>query len=162
MPILNSINQMQKEMQEWRRDLHKIPEIGLKEYKTSSYIKDKLKGWDIEFKDGYADTGLIAWVKGSKGDSKKSIGLRADFDALPMSEKNNFDHKSSNEGMMHACGHDGHTSMLLGAVKYLKENNDFDGTVYFIFQPGEEGFGGGEIMINEGLLNDFNLSLIHI
>ena len=161
MPILNSINQMQKEMQEWRRDLHKIPEIGLKEYKTSSYIKDKLKGWDIEFKDGYADTGLIAWVKGSKGDSKKSIGLRADFDALPMSEKNNFDHKSSNEGMMHACGHDGHTSMLLGAVKHLKENNDFDGTVYFIFQPGEEGFGGGEIMINEGLLNDFNIDEVY-
>ena len=161
MPILNSINQMQKEMQEWRRDLHKIPEIGLKEYKTSSYIKDKLKRWDIEFKDGYADTGLIAWVKGSKGDSKKSIGLRADFDALPMSEKNNFDHKSSNEGMMHACGHDGHTSMLLGAVKYLKENNDFNGTVYFIFQPGEEGFGGGEIMINEGLLNDFNIDEVY-
>ena len=161
MPILNSINQMQKEMQEWRRDLHKIPEIGLKEYKTSSYIKDKLNGGDIEFKDGYADTGLIAWVKGSKGDSKKSIGLRADFDALPMSEKNNFDHKSSNEGMMHACGHDGHTSMLLGAVKYLKENNDFDGTVYFIFQPGEEGFGGGEIMINEGLLNHFNIDEVY-
>ena len=161
MPILNSINQMQKEMQEWRRDLHKIPEIGLKEYKTSSYIKDKLKGWDVEFKGGYADTGLIAWIKGSKGDSKKSIGLRADFDALPMSEKNNFDHKSSNEGMMHACGHDGHTSMLLGAVKYLKENNDFDGTVYFIFQPGEEGFGGGEIMINEGLLNDFNIDEVY-
>ena len=161
MPILNSINQMQKEMQEWRRDLHKIPEIGLKEYKTSSYIKDKLKGWDVEFKGGYADTGLIAWIKGSKGDSKRSIGLRADFDALPMSEKNNFDHKSSNEGMMHACGHDGHTSMLLGAVKYLKENNDFDGTVYFIFQPGEEGFGGGEIMINEGLLNDFNIDEVY-
>ncbi|MDC0038019.1 M20 family metallopeptidase [Alphaproteobacteria bacterium] len=161
MPILNSINQMQKDMQEWRRDLHKIPEIGLKEFKTSSYIKDKLKGWDIEFKDGYADTGLIAWVKGSKGDSKKSIGLRADFDALPMNEKNNFDHKSSNKGMMHACGHDGHTTMLLGAVKYLKENNDFDGTVYFIFQPGEEGFGGGEIMINEGLLNDFNIDEVY-
>ena len=161
MPILNSINQMQKEMQEWRRDLHKIPEIGLKEYKTSSYIKEKLKGWDIEFKGGYADTGLIAWVKGSKGDSKKSIGLRADFDALPMSEKNSFDHKSSNEGMMHACGHDGHTSMLLGAVKYLKENNDFDGTVYFIFQPGEEGFGGGEIMINDGILNHFNIDEVY-
>jgi len=161
MPILNSINQMQKEMQEWRRDLHQIPEIGLKEYKTSSYIKDKLKGWDVEFKDGYADTGLIAWVKGSKGDSEKSIGLRADFDALPMSEKNNFDHKSSNEGMMHACGHDGHTAMLLGAVKYLKENNNFDGKVYFIFQPGEEGFGGGEIMINEGLLNDFNIDEVY-
>ena len=161
MPILNSINQMQKEMQEWRRDLHKIPEIGLKEYKTSSYIKDKLKGWDIEFKDGYADTGLIAWVKGSKGDSKKSIGLRADFDALPMSEKNNFDHKSSNEGMMHACGHDGHTTMLLGAVKYLSENPNFDGNVYFIFQPGEEGFAGGIKMIQDGLFKDFKIDEVY-
>ena len=117
MPILNSINQMQDEMKDWRRDLHKIPELGLEEYKTSSYIKGKLKEWNIKFKDGYAGTGVVAWVKGSKGSSKKSIGLRADFDALPMPEKNNFDHKSTNEGMMHACGHDGHTSMLLGAAK---------------------------------------------
>ena len=82
MPILNSINQMQDEMKEWRQDLHKIPEIGLQEFETSKYIKDKLKSWNIEFKDGYAETGIVAWVKGSKGDSSKSIGLRADFDAL--------------------------------------------------------------------------------
>ena len=143
MPILNSINQMLNEMKSWRQDLHKIPEIGLEEYKTSKFIKDKLNQFNISYKEGYSNTGLVAWIKGEKGNSNKSIGLRADFDALPMTEKNNFDHKSSHQGMMHACGHDGHTSMLLGAAKYLSENKDFDGIVYFIFQPGEEGFGGG-------------------
>ena len=137
MTLLNSINQMQNQMKEWRQDLHQIPEIGLKEYKTSEYIKNKLDDWKINYKTGYAGTGIVAWVKGNKGDSKKSIGLRADFDALPMPEKNTFDHKSKNPGMMHACGHDGHTTMLLGSAKYLSENPDFDGTVYFIFQPGE-------------------------
>jgi len=161
MPLLNSINQMQGEMKEWRKDLHKIPEIGLQEYNTSSYIKEKLSLWGIEFKDGYAKTGIVAWVKGSKGNSKRSIGLRADFDALPMTEKNTFDHKSSNDGLMHACGHDGHTSMLLGAAKYLNENKNFDGNVIFIFQPGEEGFGGGEIMIKEGLFKDFDIDEVY-
>ena len=161
MPVLNSINQMLDEMKTWRQDLHKIPEIGLEEYETSKYIKNKLNEFKINFQDGYSKTGLVAWVKGRKGVNSRTIGLRADFDALPMPEKNNFDHKSKNKGMMHACGHDGHTAMLLGAAKYLKENNDFDGTVYFIFQPGEEGFGGGEIMINEGLLNDFNIDEVY-
>jgi len=161
MPILNSINQMQDEMKKWRQDLHKIPEIGLEEYQTSEYIKNKLKSWNIEFKEGYSKTGIVAWIKGNKGKSKKSIGLRADFDALPMIEKNTFDHKSQNNGMMHACGHDGHTSMLLGAAKYLNENNNFDGTVHLIFQPGEEGFGGGEIMINDGLFNDFKIDEVY-
>ncbi len=161
MVILNSINQMQNEMQEWRRDLHKIPEIGLEEYKTSAYIKKKLKSWSIEFRDGYSNTGIVAWIKGNKGDGKKSIGIRADFDALPMPEKNNFDHKSTEDGMMHACGHDGHTSMLLGAAKYLKENSDFDGVVYFIFQPGEEGFAGGKKMIEDGMFKDFNIDEVY-
>ena len=161
MPILNSINQMQDEMKTWRQELHRIPEIGLEEYKTSSYIKEKLKKWDIEYKDGYSNTGIVAWVKGTKGNSDKSIGLRADFDALPMTERNNFKHKSTNKGMMHACGHDGHTSMLLGAAKYLSENPDFDGTVHFIFQPGEEGFGGGEKMIQDGLFQDFKIDEVY-
>ena len=90
--------------------------------------------------------------KGNRGTSEKTIGLRADFDALPMTEKNSFNHKSMNEGMMHACGHDGHTTMLLGAAKYIKENPEFDGKVYFVFQPGEEGLGGGEKMIQDGLI----------
>jgi len=161
MPVLNSINQMLDEMKSWRQDLHKIPEIGLEEYETSKYIKNKLKKFNINFKEGYSNTGLVAWIKGKKGNSNKSIGLRADFDALPMPEKNNFDHKSTNDGMMHACGHDGHTSMLLGAAKYISENNDFDGTVYFIFQPGEEGFAGGKKMIEDGLFNDFNIDEVY-
>jgi len=161
MLILNSINQMQEEMKTWRQDLHRIPEIGLEEYKTSSYIKEKLKKWDIEYKDGYSNTGIVALIRGTKGNSDKSIGLRADFDALPMTEKNNFDYKSINKGMMHACGHDGHTAMLLGAAKYLSENPDFDGTVHFIFQPGEEGFGGGEKMIQDGLFKDFNIDEVY-
>ena len=161
MPILNSINQMLDEMKSWRQDLHKIPEIGLEEYETSKYIKNKLKEFNINFKEGYSYTGLVAWVKGNKGNSNKSIGLRADFDALPMPEKNNFDHKSTKDGMMHACGHDGHTSMLLGAAKYISENNDFDGTVYFIFQPGEEGFAGGKKMIEDGLFDDFSIDEVY-
>ena len=161
MVILNSINQMQDEMKKWRQDLHKIPEIGLEEYKTSAYIKNKLKLWNIQFKEGYSNTGIIAWVEGSKGNNNKSIGLRADFDALPMPEKNEFKHKSINEGMMHACGHDGHTTMLLGAAKYLSENNNFDGTVHFIFQPGEEGFAGGKKMIEDGMFEDFNIQEVY-
>jgi len=161
MPILNSINQMLKEMTEWRQYLHKNPEIGLEEFKTSEYIQNKLNSWGIKYKSGYSKTGIIGWVKGNKGNSDKSIGLRADMDALPMPELNTFEYKSKNEGMMHACGHDGHTSMLLGAAKYLKENADFDGTVYFIFQPGEEGFGGGKIMVDEGIFKDFKIDEIY-
>ncbi len=161
MIVSNSINQMYEEMKTWRQDLHRIPEIGLEEYETSKYIKSKLSEFKIEFKDGYANTGIIAYIKGSRGNSDRSIGLRADFDALPMPEKNEFDHKSTKKGMMHACGHDGHTSMLLGAAKYLSENNDFDGNVYFIFQPGEEGFAGGEKMIQDGMFDDFKIDEVY-
>ena len=161
MPVLNSINQMLNEMTEWRQDLHKIPEIGLEEYETSKYIKKKLKEFNVNFKDGYSNTGIVAWVEGNKTTSDKTIGLRADFDALPMPEKNTFNHKSKNKGMMHACGHDGHTTMLLGAVKYLSENNNFDGRVYFIFQPGEEGFAGGEKMIQDGMFDDFKIDEVY-
>ena len=161
MPVLNSINQMLNEMTEWRQDLHKIPEIGLEEYETSKYIKKKLKEFNVNFKDGYSNTGIVAWVEGNKTTSDKTIGLRADFDALPMPEKNTFNHKSKNKGMMHACGHDGHTTMLLGAVKYLSENNNFDGRVYFIFQPGEEGFAGGKKMIEDGMFKDFKIDEVY-
>ncbi len=161
MPILNSINQMLSEMTEWRQDLHKIPEIGLEEYETSKYIKNKLKEFNINFKDGYSNTGIVAWVEGNKNTTDKTLGLRADFDALPMPEKNEFDHKSINNGMMHACGHDGHTTMLLGAAKYLSENNDFNGKVYFIFQPGEEGLAGGKKMIDDGMFKDFKIDEVY-
>ena len=161
MIVSNSINQMYEEMKIWRQDLHRIPEIGLEEYETSQYIKSKLSEFKIEFKEGYANTGIVARIKGSQGNSDRSIGLRADFDALPMPEKNDFDHKSTKEGMMHACGHDGHTYMLLGAAKYLSENNNFDGNVYLIFQPGEEGFAGGEKMIKDGMFNDFKIDEVY-
>ena len=161
MVVSNRINQMYEEMKTWRQDLHRIPEIGLEEFETSQYIKSKLSEFKIEFKEGYANTGIVARIKGSQGNSDRSIGLRADFDALPMPEKNDFDHKSTKEGMMHACGHDGHTSMLLGAAKYLSENNDFDGNVYLIFQPGEEGFAGGEKMIQDGMFNDFKIDEVY-
>ncbi len=161
MPVLNSINQMLNEMTVWRHELHKIPEIGLEEYETSKYIKNKLKEFNVNFKDGYSNTGIVAWVDGNKKTNEKTIGLRADFDALPMPEKNEFDHKSTNKGMMHACGHDGHTTMLLGAAKYLSENNDFDGRVYFIFQPGEEGFAGGKKMIDDGMFKDFKIDEVY-
>ena len=161
MPVLNSINQMHEEMKEWRKDLHRIPEIGLQEHQTSEYIQGKLRSWNIDFKAGYANTGIVAWVAGNRGNSEKTIGLRADFDALPMTEKNSFNHKSINKGMMHACGHDGHTSMLLGAAKYINENPEFDGKVYFIFQPGEEGFGGGEKMIQEGIFKDYKIDEVY-
>jgi len=161
MVVSNSINQMYEEMKTWRQDLHRIPEIGLEEYETSKYIKSKLSEFKVAFKDGYANTGIVAYIKGSQGNSDKSIGLRADFDALPMPEKNSFDHKSTNDGMMHACGHDGHTSMLLGAAKYLSENNDFNGNVYFIFQPGEEGFAGGQKMIQDGMFDDFKIDEVY-
>ena len=161
MPILNSINQMQGQMTEWRHDLHKIPEIGLQEFETSKYIKNKLSEFNIKFKDGYANTGVVAWVDGNKVTNDKTIGLRADFDALPMPEQNEFNHKSQNKGMMHGCGHDGHTTMLLGAAKYLSENNNFNGRVYFIFQPGEEGFAGGEKMIQDGMFDDFKIDEVY-
>ncbi len=161
MPILNSINQMLDEMTIWRQDLHKIPEIGLEEYETSNYIKNKLKEFRIKFKDGYSNTGIVAWVDGNKTSTDKTIGLRADFDALPMPEINDFDYKSKNKGMMHACGHDGHATMLLGAAKYLSENNDFNGRVYFIFQPGEEGFAGGKKMIDDGMFKDFKIDEVY-
>ncbi len=161
MPVLNSINQMLNEMKEWRRYLHQNPEIGLKEFNTSKYISNKLESWNISFEKGLANTGIVAWIEGKGGKSKKSIGLRADIDALPMTEKNEFIHKSKNNGMMHACGHDGHTSMLLGAAKYLSENNDFNGTVFLIFQPGEEGFGGAKIMIDEGLFKKYQIDEVY-
>ena len=161
MPILNSINQMQDQMTEWRQDLHKIPEIGLQEFETSKYIKNKLSEFNIKFKDGYANTGVVAWVDGNEVTNDKTIGLRADFDALPMPEQNEFNHKSQNKGMMHGCGHDGHTTMLLGAAKYLAETKNFKGRVVLIFQPAEEGFAGAKAMIKDGLLQKYPIDEIY-
>ncbi len=137
-----------------RRHLHQHPELSFKEYKTSDFIQSFLKDNNISFTSGHVKTGIIAQIKGKNPDKKKII-LRADLDALPIIEKNNVDYKSVNEGVMHACGHDVHTSSLLGAMLILKElKNSFEGTIECVFQPGEEMLpGGAKLMIEEGLLD---------
>ena len=160
MPILNSIAKISDQMTEWRRYLHTIPELSYKEFKTSKFISSKLKEWNIEHETGIAKTGIVAKIKGNKGNSEKAIGLRADIDALPIEEKNDINHKSTHQGVSHKCGHDGHTTFLLGAAKYLSENPDFDGTVYLIFQPAEEGGAGADSMIKDGLFEKYPMSQI--
>ncbi|MCC7280849.1 MAG: amidohydrolase [Acetobacteraceae bacterium] len=153
MPVPNRIAAMAPEMTEWRQDLHAHPELGLEEERTAGIVAAKLAAWGIEVHRGLARTGVVGTLK--VGNSPRAIGLRADMDALPMQEENQFPHRSQNPGRMHACGHDGHTTMLLGAAKYLAETRNFEGTVHFIFQPAEEGGGGGRIMVEEGLFEKF-------
>ena len=146
----------------WRHWLHQRPELSFKEELTSDYIAEVLTSHGIEIHRGLAKTGIVATVHGKHpSDNPKSIGLRADIDALPLQELNEFAHKSQHDGHMHACGHDGHTTMLLGAAVYLKEHNDFSGTVHFIFQPAEEGGAGGKVMVEEGLFDLFPCSAVY-
>ena len=151
--ILEHIEQQHEEMTVWRRDIHANPELGFEETRTSDLVARRLESWGIEVHRGIGKTGLVGVLK--VGDSNRSIGLRADMDALPVLELNQFAHCSRRKGLMHACGHDGHTTMLLGAAKYLAASKRFDGTVHFIFQPAEEGLGGALAMINEGLFERF-------
>ena len=160
MPVLNSITKIANDMTEWRRFLHSIPELSFNEHKTSNFISSKLKEWGIKHHTKIAKTGIVAQIKGNKGNSNKTIGLRADIDALPIEENNDFEYRSTHKGASHKCGHDGHTALLLGAAKYLSENPDFDGTVNLIFQPAEEGGGGANEMIKDGLLEKFPMSQI--
>ncbi len=143
----------------WRHHLHKHPELSFKEEMTSDFIASILESHNIEMHRGLAVTGIIATIHGQKKGGV--IGLRADMDALPIQEKNEFSHKSVHDGKMHACGHDGHSTMLLGAAIYLKENNDFAGTVHCIFQPAEEGGGGGRVMVEEGIFEKFPCDAIY-
>jgi len=140
---------------EWRRHLHANPELSYEEYETSKYVCNILEGHGLEVEKGIADTGLVAYIKG-KNPEKKVIALRADMDALPIVEQNNVEYKSKNEGVMHACGHDVHTSSLLGVTEILNATkNDWEGTVKLIFQPGEEKLpGGASLMIKEGVLDN--------
>jgi len=143
---------------EWRRDIHAHPELAFQEHRTSQLVADKLASWGIEVTRGIAGTGLVGTLRGrnaAQGNSRRSIGLRADMDALPMQEITGLPYASQTPGKMHACGHDGHTAMLLGAAKYLAETRNFDGTVHFIFQPAEEDGGGGRVMVEEGLFTRF-------
>jgi amidohydrolase len=153
MPIINRIADFAPEMTEWRQDFHRHPELGFEEHRTSDIVAAKLREWGIEVHRGLATTGLVGVLK--NGDSPRSIGLRADMDCLAMEEANDVAHRSTIPGRMHGCGHDGHTATLLGAAKYLAETRNFNGTVHFIFQPAEEGGGGGRVMVEEGLFARF-------
>jgi hippurate hydrolase len=143
------------ELRTIRRDIHAHPELAFQESRTSQLVADQLAGWGIEVHRGLAKTGLVGIVKGKKSSSGRAIGLRADMDCLPMHETSNIPYKSKHAGRMHACGHDGHTTMLLGTARYLAETRNFDGTAYLIFQPAEEGGGGGKVMVEEGLFDRF-------
>ena len=144
-----------------RRDIHRHPETAFEERRTAQIVADKLHSWGIEIHRGLATTGVVGTLKG-KRPGQKTIGLRADMDALHLQEKNEFDYASSvHANKMHACGHDGHTTMLLGAAKHLAAAPDFAGTVHFIFQPAEEGLGGARVMIEEGLFDKFNCDAVY-
>ena len=160
MPILNRIGEFHGEMTEWRRTLHAHPETAFEEEWTSDYIASRLETMGLdEIHRGIAKTGIVAVLR--NGTSERSIALRADMDALDIEEANDFAHKSQNPGKMHACGHGGHSTMLLGAAKYLAETKNFDGTVYFIFQPAEENEGGGRVMVEEGLFDRFPTDAVY-
>jgi amidohydrolase len=154
MPNIERIEGFADELTAIRRDLHAHPEIGFEEVRTSGIVADKLTQWGIEVHRGLGGTGVVGVLKG-KGASAKRIGLRADMDALPMEEHTNLEWRSKFPGRFHGCGHDGHTTMLLGTARYLAETRNFDGTVHFIFQPAEEGLGGARAMIKDGLFEKF-------
>jgi amidohydrolase len=154
MPNIDRIEGYADELTAIRRDLHAHPEIGFEEVRTSGIVADKLTQWGIEVHRGLGGTGVIGVLKG-KGSGSKRIGLRADMDALPMEENTNLKWRSTIPGRFHGCGHDGHTTMLLGTARYLAETRNFDGTVHFIFQPAEEGLGGARAMLKDGLFEKF-------
>jgi len=138
-----------------RRDLHAHPELGFEEERTARVVREALAALRIEHHSGIGRTGVVAVIRGKRDTRGASVGLRADMDALPMLEENEFAHRSRYEGRMHGCGHDGHTTMLLAAARYLAETRAFDGTAYLIFQPGEEGYAGAKAMIADGLFERF-------
>jgi hippurate hydrolase len=144
----------------WRRDFHAHPELGFEEVRTSGLVAERLRSWGIEVTTGLGGTGVVGTIHG-KGDSNRAIGLRADMDALPMQEANGFAHASVYPGKMHACGHDGHTTMLLGAARYLAATREFAGAVHLFFQPAEEGLGGAQRMIDDGLFERFPVDAVY-
>ncbi|PKH80629.1 M20 aminoacylase family protein [Psychrobacter sp. 4Bb] len=144
---------------EWRHHIHKHPELSTKEFKTAEFVADKLEEFGLEVHRGIGGTGVVGIL--NNGTSERSIGLRADMDALQIHEQNSFSHVSKNDGVMHACGHDGHTAMLLGAAHMLAESKSFDGTIYFIFQPDEERGTGAKAMIADGLFTRWNMDAVY-
>ena len=163
MSLRDRLDQMHAEMTEWRRDFHAHPEIGFEEVRTSEIVAQKLGEWGIEVHRGLGGTGVVGVIRGQGQASggNRAIGLRADMDALPMEEGNAFAYRSQNPGRMHACGHDGHTAMLLGAAKYLSQTRKFAGTVHLIFQPAEEGLAGAKAMLDDGLFEKFPCDAVY-
>ncbi len=162
MPVLNRIAEFQPEIAAWRRDFHAHPEVLFDVHRTAGIVAEKLREFGCDaVVTGLGRTGVVGIINGRSTQSGRTIGLRADMDALPMTEKTGAPHASTIEGKMHACGHDGHTAMLLGAAKYLAETRNFDGRVAVIFQPAEEGGGGGKVMIEDGLIEKFDIAEVY-
>lgn len=160
MPVINRIADFTTDMTGWRRYLHTIPELSFECHETAAFVVERLREFGItEIHEGIATTGIVAIIEG-QGDGP-TIGLRADMDALPMQEETGLDYASKYAGKMHACGHDGHTTMLLGAARYLAETRNFKGRVALIFQPAEEHGGGGEVMVQEGILDRFDIKEVY-
>jgi amidohydrolase len=157
MTVLDRISGFAGDLIAWRHDFHAHPEIGFEEERTSAIVAEKLASWGIEVHRGIGKTGVVGVLEGKagRGGNHRRIGLRADMDALPIEEATGLPYASKNPGRMHACGHDGHTTMLLGAARYLAETRSFDGTAVFIFQPAEEGLGGARAMLADGLFERF-------
>jgi hippurate hydrolase len=162
MPVKNRFAELLPEITAWRRDLHENPEILFETHRTSAMVAEKLKEFGCdEIVTGMGRTGVVGIIKGKSDSSGRTIGLRADMDALPIHEETGLEYASKTPGAMHACGHDGHTAMLLGAAKYLAETRNFDGTVAVIFQPAEEGGGGGKEMVDDGLMERWNIEEVY-
>jgi hippurate hydrolase len=156
---IDQIRRFHAELTQIRQDIHANPELGLEEHRTAELVAQKLEEWGIEVHRGVGGTGVVGVLRSGNGEG--TIGLRADMDALPIEEANDFAYRSRNPGRMHACGHDGHTTMLLGAARYLAETRDFNGTVNFIFQPGEEGIGGALAMLEDKLFERFPCNAVY-
>ncbi len=165
MPVINRIAEFHADMTEWRRDLHRHPELALRETRTSAVVQERLRSFGVdEVHAGLAGTGVVGVIRGvhpAGNGAARAIGLRADMDALPIQEETGAEWASQTPGVMHACGHDGHTTMLLGAARYLAETRNFAGTVYVIFQPAEENKGGGQIMVEQGLFEQFPMQQVY-
>lgn len=160
MPVVNRIADMSDDMTAWRRHLHTIPELGLECHQTAAFVAERLREFGVdELHEGIAKTGIVAIINGQG--NGPTIGLRADMDALPITEETGVEYASTHPGKMHACGHDGHTAMLLGAAKYLAETRNFSGRVALLFQPAEEFGGGGEVMVQEGVMDTFDIAQVY-
>ena len=162
MPVINRVADLSDEIAGWRRDLHAHPELLFDVHRTAAFVADRLRSFGCdEVTTGIGRTGVVAVIKGRRGEGGRTVGLRADMDALPIAEATDVPYKSTVPGLMHACGHDGHTAMLLGAAKYLAETRNFAGTAVLIFQPAEEGGGGGLAMVEDGLLTRWGVEEVY-